>query len=260
MPRAPRPRRPADRARSRGARATRPSSDGSAPAIAALKRATACEPPKASSSRSSSVTPNDARAAWRSTPANERIGVPDTNARDPKASSVGGNETATRVASRPTARVARPGTTFPSQTSDGMRSIARRQHERQREVAAGREQDVGTQPAEEQGRLGHGAAEPQRVEHEVDVAPCRAQRAHHQLVVRKPIAQHVAGHEPALEATGTTDVGQLSVGLDVEERSGDGQRGVDVPAGSAARKRTPHRAAILACGLLARSTTGCRSR
>ena len=36
------------------------------------------------------------------------------------ASRVGGKLTATRVAKRPMARVARPGSTFPSQTSVGM--------------------------------------------------------------------------------------------------------------------------------------------
>ena len=52
--------------------------------------------------------------------ANERIGVPDTKLRPGKAARVGGNETATRVASRATAAVARPGITFPSQSRLGM--------------------------------------------------------------------------------------------------------------------------------------------
>ena len=155
-------------------------------------------------------------------------------------------------------RAARHDVALPDERRDA--EHARGEDEGQGEVAAGREDDVRTQAPQDEGRLGDGQAEPDRVEEEVDVAPGRAQRADHQLVVGQPVAQRVAGHEPALEATGTTDVRQLSVGLDVEERSGDGQRGVDVPAGSAARKRTPHRAAILACGLLARWTTGCRSR
>ena len=87
-------------------------------------RATACDPPKTRSSRSSSPTCISFRAAARSIPAKERMGVPDTNARSPNASAVGGKATATRVAQRPMARVARPGTTFPSHTMLGIRRAA----------------------------------------------------------------------------------------------------------------------------------------
>ena len=47
--------------------------------------------------------------------------MPDTKPLEGKASSVGGKLTATRVAKRPIARVARPGWTFPSQTRVGIR-------------------------------------------------------------------------------------------------------------------------------------------
>ena len=54
-------------------------------------------------------------------PANERIGVPETKARPGEGlACVGGKETATRVAIRPTAAVALPATTLPSQTRDGI--------------------------------------------------------------------------------------------------------------------------------------------
>ncbi len=46
--------------------------------------------------------------------------MPETKARPGNVACVGGNETATRVAIRPTAAVALPATTLPSQTMDGI--------------------------------------------------------------------------------------------------------------------------------------------
>ena len=54
-----------------------------------------------------------------------------------------------------------------------------------------------------------------------------------------------AGHEPELEATHAADVVELTAGPSVAQCPRDGQRGVDVPAGPAARYRIPHRAMIL---------------
>ena len=58
-------------------------------------------------------------------------------------------------------------------------------------------------------------------------------------------AHRVIGHDSPLEATDATDVVELNVASRVAERSRDGQRGVHVPAGPAARHQIPHRAWIL---------------
>ena len=77
-------------------------------------------PPHAEAAvRADALATFDRLAAERGIASNDRIGVPDTKLLPGKASRVGGKLTATRVAKRPMARVARPGRTLPSQTSVG---------------------------------------------------------------------------------------------------------------------------------------------
>ena len=56
-------------------------------------------------------------------------------------------------------------------------------------------------------------------------------------MVAQLVVHRVTGHEPSLEAAGATDVVELNVATFVAQGSCDGQRGVDVPAGPAARHR-----------------------
>lgn len=90
--------------------------------------------------------------------------------------------------------------------------------------------------------LRDGEAHADRIEHEVNVASGGAQRTNEQLV----IGQQAAGtDQPPLEAADAADVAQIKFGPRVAQRLCDGQRGVDVPAGSAARHQTPHQQWIL---------------
>ena len=78
--------------------------------------------------------------------------------------------------------------------------------------------------------------------HQVDVTRCRSQGANQQLVVWQGAAH---ADQPALQTPSAAEVAQLKIWPRVAQRLYDGQRGVDVPAGPAARHQTPHGARIL---------------
>ncbi len=232
------------------------SSRSSDDATASVMRATACEPPKTSSSRSSGWTPKDRRAAWRSAPSNERIGVPETKARPGKARQ--GRRERDRHPGRHAAhRRGRPAghhVALPDQGRDTAGSRGHDQRDAQvpaagedRAAAAGGRagaQACGTDAARRSGSVTRCAFMP----------PLRSERTI-ELVVRQI---GLRGHDPSLQATDAADVGQLKPGLRVAQGPCDGQRGVHVPAGPAARHQIPHRAMILSGWSRARSTAGCR--
>ena len=74
------------------------------PATASLRRRTACEPPKITTSRASAGMPRRSRAARRSTAATSRIGVPVTKQRLPGRERRAGRLEAERRGPRPAAR------------------------------------------------------------------------------------------------------------------------------------------------------------
>ena len=195
-------------------------------------RATACDPPKTRSSRSSAATPNDARAASRSIPAKERIGVPDTKLRAGKASArVGGKETATRVAKRAMARgrAARDHVPLPHDARNAAR--ARGGDEREGEVAAGRE-DGRPAAAGRGARQAWGTAAARRSGSSTRCRSAPALRSERTTSWWYGISRH---RPPAgARSRAHRRCSELKPGLRVAQGPCDGQCGVDVPAGPAA--------------------------
>ncbi len=117
--------------------------------------------------------------------------------------------------------------------------------EGQSQVAAGGEERHRTQATEQPPGLRNARGKARRVQDGVRRDARGAQRTHDELVVAQLGAHRVIGHDSPFEATDATDVVELNVASRVAERSRDGQRGVHVPAGPAARHQIPHRAWIL---------------
>ena len=114
----------------RGGRVTRSTSAGSASETAALKRRTACEPPKTSRTRSVGVEleaprapPRDHVARTRGSASRSRSTAAGRRLR--RASHVASNDTARPSASRAVARTLRPGMTLPSHRTSGCAAAPR---------------------------------------------------------------------------------------------------------------------------------------
>jgi len=119
---------------------------------------------------------------------------------------------------------------------------AGRRNEGNGQVATAGEDRRGAQAPEQDEGLRRGGGQPERVEDEVDVAGRAPQGANGEPVIGQV---ELRGDELVLEAAGAADVAEVNVGTCVSHGPRDGQRGVHVPAGPAARHRTPHQAGIL---------------
>ena len=141
---------------------------------------------------------------------------------------------------------------------------ARREEDRDRDVAAGREDRRGSPPDEQPDRLRNRQREADRIEHEMDVPLDRSQGSQDEPAQRDRRRRD----EPILEPAPAPDPGQLSPLGSVPECGRDGQRGVDVTPGSPGRDQQPHRSSVLrawrpgrgARVSLARWTAGCLPR
>ena len=240
---------------------TRSTRRGRASATAALKRRTVCDPPKISRTRSPGSISRRRLAASRSRSRTSRIGVPVTKhgrsepTAAPRARQVASNETAITRASRAVARTARPrnDVAIPEHDRDAERRGG--QQDRHGDVATGRE-DGGRALAREHGRrLGDGQAEPDRIEHGVDVGLGRPQRSRRQPGQRDAGRRDEARLQPAMAAE---PVQRRPVRTGAK-RPCDGERRVDVSARPAGRDQQSHpRSMSPSPPFRARSTAGSR--
>jgi hypothetical protein len=120
---------------------------------------------------------------------------------------------------------------------DGDAQRGRSEEDRDRDVAAGREDRRRSKPREDRGRLWDRRAQAERIEDRVDVEPDRPQRAQDEALERDARC----GDEAGFQTTVAAEPGELSGVRSSAQRPGDGQRRVDMPARPAAGDQQSHR-------------------
>ncbi len=143
---------------------------------------------------------------------------------------------------------------LPEQNRDAER--LGREQDRDRNVAAGREDRGRSMTGQVRRRPGDREGEPDRVEQRAERAIDRPERAQREPVERNPGRPD----EPGLEPTVATEPGELRRVRSRAERSGDGESRVDVPARAPARDQQAHRSMSHVRRSRARPRGGCRRR
>ncbi len=128
--------------------------------------------------------------------------------------------------------------------------------DRDRDVAAARDDGVRAVAGQPPERLRERRREPEWIEHEVDIASGAPERAQGEPRERDPDPRD----DPGLQAAMAADPGQLRRGRQGAERAGDGHGRVDVPARPACRDHHSHPPILHVPRSRGRSPAGCRRR
>ena len=236
---------------------TRSTRRGRAASTASLIRRTACEPPNTRRIRSPGRPPNGRPGLVgvhaRDRPDRRAGHVARPRGRGPSPSPRSYREERREPGDEADAP-ARDHVALPEHARDPEHE--RREQGRDRDVAAGREDRRGAAREQQDEGLGDREAEADRVEHEVDVAARRAERAQEEAAH----ADALRRHERRLEAAVAAEPVELSRGGSCAKRPCDGEGRVDMTARSPARDQQAHRSRFLSRPSPATPTAGCRSR
>ena len=210
---------------------------GSASHTARLSRRTCCEPPKTNSTGVCGSSPSAARAAAWSWPAKERMGVPVRKhaTRQPRARLGKGHRERAGQPRRRAHAPTRHEVALPHQRRDAQRGRGR--DDRDGDVAAGREHGVGPAPRELGQRLRVRGAQSDGIEHGVDRPINRAQRSEREQLERVALCRD----DVRFETAPPTQPAEFRLRRPLAQAARDGQRRIDVAAGTTGGDQNPHR-------------------